>query len=150
MLATQEKSYGALVFMADRTQTGGGSLDVEGIIERYKQEHELSKDVELARMLDLSSGTIPNWKRRGTLDLTLLAERARPGADWSYIMSGRRSEPDAGMSGVDDAGAEILGSFTREDVLRAMKLYQHVKEWSPEDAEAERKRTDEGRKKKST
>jgi len=49
-------------------------LDIGGILDRMKVLYELETDSDLARFLEMSPSGIATWRRRQSIDLTLLVE----------------------------------------------------------------------------
>lgn len=47
-------------------------IDKKQILNRFKQAKKITSDIELARFLGISRGTLSNWKARNSLDFDLL------------------------------------------------------------------------------
>ncbi|NTV01495.1 MAG: hypothetical protein HGB04_01730 [Chlorobiaceae bacterium] len=87
--------------------------NVSDIIERLKKATNSCNDAELARLLGIGSSRIPMWKKRGVIDMLLVAQKCeRVSTDWLLTGEGEMLSVKQPLNGREE---EIKRKFKVED-----------------------------------
>jgi hypothetical protein len=62
-------------------------FDARKIVERLKEYYSFSEDKELAVYLGINNQKVYNWKKRNTLDLTIILAKC-PDVDLNWLFRG--------------------------------------------------------------
>lgn len=62
-------------------------FDAKKIVERLKENYAFSEDKELAVFLGINNQKVYNWKKRNTLDLTVILAKC-PDLDLNWLFRG--------------------------------------------------------------
>jgi len=61
---------------------------VNNILDRIKEHYELQSNLDLAAFLNVHPSTVSAWRRRGTLDFSLVFEKCQ-GMDMNFLIYGQ-------------------------------------------------------------
>lgn len=70
-----------------------GSYCCACFYDRLLQELNIKRDIELAAILGVSQPTVSGWRKRNSIDMTLLlAKLEGANVDWAFVITGKRAD----------------------------------------------------------
>lgn len=94
-------------------------LDVGAILDRAKRAYGFKTDTQLREQLGgVSSGTLANWRRRGKIDLELIAAKCAD-RNLDYIVNGRGTP-----AGTDSPDYQYPDRSTAPDPIREPEAFR--------------------------